>query len=324
MIAFSKLKIKYKSYESRRQLVAEYDIFLADNRIVNRLPQTLGKTFYRSTAKRPIPVQLTGKTTYHAQNRETGEGKLKRKRDKDAGGPDAVGQPIDVGADIQKALDSTVVHLSPSVSTSVRIAWSGWPVEWIAENIGATVEEITTKHVPKGWRGVRSLHIKSNNSIAIPVWLSSEMWTDDQDVLNQDAPFIEDGFNRPKQKDVVYRLKAENEKSEKRILAVKSEDDGEPKAKKRKSSDNQPVDEEALARKKAKKEKKERKEKEAAALKLKESTTRKEDLAMQKKAAKREAESKAKTFGTPKPKAEKKAEVSEVASKKSAIEPVSI
>lgn len=319
-------------------MVAEYDLFLADERIINLLPQVLGKTFYKSTAKRPVPVSLTGKANYHGANRKTGEGNLKRKRDKEAGGPEVVGQPFDVGADIQKTLDSTTIYLGPSVSTSVRVAWSGWPVEWIAENISATVEGIAAKYVPKGWRGVKSLHIKSPSSMAIPVWLSAEVWTDDQDVLNQDEPFIEDGFNKPKKEAVAIRLKAEHEQKalamkveeEEKVTAIKSkkqkkssmadaDDDDQPKPKKHKKSDTEPVDEEALARKKARKAKKEQKEKEAAALKLKESTMRKEDLAMQKRAAKKEAQLLAEGFKNPKPRKEKKVEVSEVASKKSAI-----
>jgi ribosome biogenesis protein UTP30 len=47
VIPTSKLKTHYKSYESRRQLLAMYDIFLCDNRIYYRLPKLLGKEFYR-------------------------------------------------------------------------------------------------------------------------------------------------------------------------------------------------------------------------------------------------------------------------------------
>lgn len=56
VIDVTHLKAKFKTYEAQRQLFNDHDIFLADDRIVNRLPKHLGKTFFKSTAKRPVPV----------------------------------------------------------------------------------------------------------------------------------------------------------------------------------------------------------------------------------------------------------------------------
>ena len=44
VIGISKLKAKYESHEAKRNLCSEYDIFLADNRILPVLPKLLGKT----------------------------------------------------------------------------------------------------------------------------------------------------------------------------------------------------------------------------------------------------------------------------------------
>jgi ribosome biogenesis protein UTP30 len=303
VVAVSKLKTKYKSFESRRQLVAEYDIFLADERIISLLPKLLGKTFYKVTAKRPVPVSLTGKENYHGKGRDTSEGQLKRKRDKESGGPETVGQPFDVGPEIQKALDSTLVHLAPAATTAIRVAWAGWPAEWVAENIEAVVGGITTKFVPKGWRGLKSLHIKSPNSIALPIWLASELWADDEAVLNQESPFTEETFNKKRP----------------RVKADKSEaDDAVAGAKKRKPED---IEGDAPITKKTKKVKK---DKDAAAAKLKESTARKEDLENQKRAAQREAKQIAEAFKVTKKKKDKVSSVSDVSSKKSAVESVSV
>jgi ribosome biogenesis protein UTP30 len=304
VIAVSKLKTKYKSFESLRQLVAEHDLFLADERIISLLPKLLGKTFYKATTKRPVPVSLTGRENYHGKNRETGEGKLKRKRDKETGGPETIGQPLDVGTDIQKALDSTLVHLAPAATTAIRVAWAGWPVELVADNIEAVVEGMVTNFVPKGWRGLKSLHIKSPKSIALPVWLADELWADDEDVLNQEAPFAEETFNKKRP-----RVKTEKSKSDDKlaVLPVKwemAENEGD-----------------APAPKKAKKMKR---EKDAAANKLKESTMRKEDLEIQKRQEQREAQLIAETFKVTKKKEKKVPVVSDVASKKSAVEPVSV
>ncbi|CAG9939720.1 unnamed protein product [Clonostachys rosea f. rosea IK726] len=56
VVGLSKLKAKFSQYEAQRKLLSEHDIFLADDRIINRLPKVLGKTFYKSTLKRPVPI----------------------------------------------------------------------------------------------------------------------------------------------------------------------------------------------------------------------------------------------------------------------------
>ncbi|KAF2427777.1 ribosomal protein L1 [Tothia fuscella] len=296
VVAVSKLKTKYKSFESKRQLVAEYDIFLADDRIINLLPQILGKTFYRQTAKRPVPVSLIGKSKDHGKNRKEAQ-ELGAKRNKD-GPSQLIGQPFDVGPDIQKALDSTTVHLGPSVTVQIKVAWAGWPAEMVAENVTAVVEGMVAKHVSKGWRGVKSLHIKSPESVALPIWLASELWDDDEAVLNQEAPYADDNFNKPKKE--------------------RGEGDS-PNHKKRKSMDITEEDPTHLK----KKIKKEAKAAEAATLRTKESTLRKADLADQKKEARKMAKKKVAKKDIPgfcNPKPDKKVEVpvvSEVATKKS-------
>ena len=42
VIGLSKLKSKYESHEAKRNLCAQYDIFLADDRIIPLLPKLLG------------------------------------------------------------------------------------------------------------------------------------------------------------------------------------------------------------------------------------------------------------------------------------------
>lgn len=42
VVGLSKLKTKYESHESKRQLCAAYDLFVADERIIPSLPKLLG------------------------------------------------------------------------------------------------------------------------------------------------------------------------------------------------------------------------------------------------------------------------------------------
>jgi ribosome biogenesis protein UTP30 len=314
-MAVTKLKTKYKPYEARRKLLAEYDIFLADDRVMNLLPGLLGKVFYKSTTKRPIPVSLTGHEKWHGQGREGEAGKLKRKREKDTGGPSTIGRPEHVGKDIEKALHTTLVHLAPSVTTAVRVAWGTWSPELIAENTAAVVEGMATKFIPKGWRGIKSIHIKGPDTIALPIWLADELWVDEEQVLDQDTRAADD-FNKKKKKrkaiaDTEGAPKAIEDseppiKKNKRSIVpeIKAEEKSEAstKIKKEKSSDGGAV-------KKVKKEKSE-KDSEVA----KESAERKKKLKEEKAAARKEAE-KIEATEVKKP---KKA-VKDVTSKKGAV-----
>jgi ribosome biogenesis protein UTP30 len=41
------------------------------------------------------------------------------------------------------------------------------------------------KFVTKGWRNVRSVHIKGPNTLALPIWLARELWVEEADVLEE-------------------------------------------------------------------------------------------------------------------------------------------
>jgi ribosome biogenesis protein UTP30 len=187
VIAMSRLKAKYKSFETKRQLLAEYDIFLADERIITGLPLVLGKVFFKSTSKRPIPVDLTGKLRFGGQGRpEKNKLAVKKRRDAQTGGSQVIGEPADVAAEIEKTLQTTLVHLAPSATTSVKAALTDWKPKDVAENVEAIVEKMVDQYIPKKWRGVKSIHIKTPNSAALPIWLADELWVDEEQVLNTD------------------------------------------------------------------------------------------------------------------------------------------
>lgn len=167
-----KLRLKYKSYESRRQLLAEHDIFLADDRIVNQLPQVLGKVFYKTTAKRPISVSISG-------GKKDGQPPPKE-------GEKSVARPKAMAEEITRALSSAIVHLSASTSTSVRVGKASWEEKKVTENIIAVVDSLIDRLVPRKWRGVRALHIKGPNTAALPLWLAEELWVDANAILEEE------------------------------------------------------------------------------------------------------------------------------------------
>ena len=58
--------------------------------------------------------------------------------------------------------------------------------EQVAENVEAVVNGMVEKFVTKGWRNVRAIHIKGPNTMALPVWLADELWTDEGDILEDE------------------------------------------------------------------------------------------------------------------------------------------
>jgi ribosome biogenesis protein UTP30 len=178
IIGVSKIKAKYHQYEARRQLLAEHDIFLADDRIITQLPKLLGKTFYKSTAKRPIPLSL------QAPAPRTDGKRIARAKGGDAA---KSGEPKQIAAEIEKAIHATLVNLSPSTQTSVKVGAAGWGAEQIAATVEVVVSTMIEKFVPKKWRGVRCVHIKGPVTAALPIWLADELWVDEGDVLNDEA-----------------------------------------------------------------------------------------------------------------------------------------
>jgi ribosome biogenesis protein UTP30 len=168
ILGLEKVKKRYKSFESRRQLVAEYDTFLADDRVITSLPKLLGKTVYESS-KRPIPVSFPNP-------------KPQKSGSKDSSSEKPI-SPQAMAKEIEKALSSARIHLAPSVTTSVHVGYSHFTAEQLEQNISAVVEGMVEKFIPKGWRNVRSIHVKGPTSAALPIWQASELWVDEEDVL---------------------------------------------------------------------------------------------------------------------------------------------
>jgi ribosome biogenesis protein UTP30 len=169
VVGLDKLKKKYKTYESRRQLQAEYDIFLADDRIITELARVLGKPFLANKTKRPIPVTLAQQLP----------------KDKDGKRSRVVKKPEEIAKEIENALKCTYVHLSPTATTSVRVGRSSQSPQQIQDNVAAVVESLTTKFIPQGWRNVRGLYIKGPTTAALPIWLTDELWTSEEKVLEE-------------------------------------------------------------------------------------------------------------------------------------------
>ncbi|KAL5594147.1 hypothetical protein BROUX41_001193 [Berkeleyomyces rouxiae] len=175
VIDLSKLKAKYSQYEAQRKLFSEHEVFLGDDRIINRLPKALGKTFYKSTTKRPIPVVLQSKAPRGADGKRA-------KRVKTEDNINA-GTAAEIAAEIEKALSSALVNLSPSTNTAIRVGYASWSGEQIAANVTAVVSALVEKFVPQKWNNVRSLMIKGPETAALPIYQAQELWLEGKDVV---------------------------------------------------------------------------------------------------------------------------------------------
>lgn len=194
VIGFSKLKDRYQSFESRRQLLSEHDVFLADNRIIMRLVNTLGKIFYQSS-KRPIPVSI------EAIEKKDGKRVKKDTKKKDSDDKEAAfASPAVVAKEIEKTLNCAPVQLAPATTASIRVGSSKMTPEQLGENVGAVVKGLTEKFVSKGWKNIRAIHIKGANTMAMPIWLAGELWEDEGDVVEgtveEDTKAVEGKNNR--------------------------------------------------------------------------------------------------------------------------------
>ena len=179
IIGLTKLKDRYKTFETRRQLLSEHDIFLADDRIVNRLPALLGKVFYKGTSKRPIPIIVAQSDRKQDQSQE----EKKAKKESSAN----LKTPLPFAKEIEKAIDCVPVSLRPGTSLAVRAGLASFEPHQLAENVSAVVASVIEKHVVKGWRNVKSIHIKSNQSTAVPIWLADDLWTEPADIAAIEA-----------------------------------------------------------------------------------------------------------------------------------------
>lgn len=185
VIGLQKLKAKYKPFEARRQLAAEHDIFLADSRIVTHLPGILGKTFFKGNNKRPIPVNIAGPSERTADGKRIKQvpGAVRHSTKSEIG--KGASTPAQIAKEVEKALSCAVVHISTSATTSVKVARAAFTPEHCVENIEAVMQAMTDKLVPQGWRNIRAIHIKGPNTMAFPIWLASELWVEERDVLDQ-------------------------------------------------------------------------------------------------------------------------------------------
>nr|XP_002739337.1 PREDICTED: ribosomal L1 domain-containing protein 1-like [Saccoglossus kowalevskii] len=134
------LKKEYRPFELRRKLVAQYDLFLADDRIFRLLDTVTGKEFNK---KKKYPVGINLKKNNLAK-------------------------------EINSAINATYfVLIGRGNCSGFSVANTSMTVEEAVENIMAAVQDLTRK-IPRGWPNIRCLYLKTKRSVSIPLYTSIE------------------------------------------------------------------------------------------------------------------------------------------------------
>ncbi|KAL8483998.1 hypothetical protein ACS0TY_026622 [Phlomoides rotata] len=137
ILNLSKLKPDYKSFEWKKTLYDSYDVFFATKSAVSLLPGVLGRVLYNKKRKIPVPVDLR------------------------AYGSNWKGE-------IERACNSSLLCLGSGTCSAVRSRrWGVTKGEEIMENVFEAIDSVL-QIVPKKWGGIKCLHLKFSNSVALP------------------------------------------------------------------------------------------------------------------------------------------------------------
>jgi len=141
VISLTKLRQEYKTFALKRDLLAQYDMFLCDDRIYHFAVKSLGKQFFKHR-KEPLPIRLTYK---------------------------------DWNSEISKTLNSSLLRLGHGPCSTIKVGNIKEQSEKeLLENAVHLMKMIGSK-IPGSWNNVKCFHLKSSTSVALPVYQSSPL-----------------------------------------------------------------------------------------------------------------------------------------------------
>eukprot|EP00546_Thalassionema_frauenfeldii_P013727 CAMPEP_0178919482 /NCGR_PEP_ID=MMETSP0786-20121207/14461_1 /TAXON_ID=186022 /ORGANISM="Thalassionema frauenfeldii, Strain CCMP 1798" /LENGTH=433 /DNA_ID=CAMNT_0020593417 /DNA_START=27 /DNA_END=1324 /DNA_ORIENTATION=+ len=136
VLGLDSLRKKHAKFEQQRALLARFDIFMADDRIIPMVGKAIGKHFF-ATKKQPIPVRLTRKATLPLQ--------------------------------IVNALRATYWYLSEGTCLSVKAGTTAMSPENLVVNILHIATQLPEK-LPRKWANIRSISVKTSDSMSLPFY----------------------------------------------------------------------------------------------------------------------------------------------------------
>mmetsp|Transcript_11281 Transcript_11281/g.16581 ORF Transcript_11281/g.16581 Transcript_11281/m.16581 type:complete len:492 (+) Transcript_11281:71-1546(+) len=136
VLGLDSLRKKHAKFEQQRALLARFDIFMADDRILPMVGKAIGKHFF-SAKKQPIPVRLTRKATLPLQ--------------------------------IVHSLRATYWYLSEGTCLSVKAGTTAMSPEHLIGNIVHIATQLPEK-LPRKWANIRSISVKTSDSVSLPFY----------------------------------------------------------------------------------------------------------------------------------------------------------
>jgi ribosome biogenesis protein UTP30 len=74
-------------------------------------------------------------------------------------------------AEIERALDSTYMHINAGSCSAIKVGTTALSEQHIFENILAVVPQVV-ENIPKKWKNIQSINIKTSDSISLPIFNS--------------------------------------------------------------------------------------------------------------------------------------------------------
>ncbi|KAL7493103.1 hypothetical protein ACHAWT_002186 [Skeletonema menzelii] len=216
VLGLQSLRTKHKSFAQRRELLARFDLFFADDRILPMLTKALGGKFFEKK-KQPIPIALTRKEAL----------------------PFAV----------QKNLKSTFMFLSAGTCVTVKAGNTGMDVTKLLENI-QSITQIVPGKVPRKWANIRSVSIKTSASVALPIYNKTPQELEEIMRLAKEEP--EQAAEEEKSEKASKKAKASTPLAKALKKQSSGGDDTTASSSKRKKKDVESVDEKTPKTKKRK------------------------------------------------------------------------
>ncbi|XP_032629914.1 ribosomal L1 domain-containing protein 1 [Chelonoidis abingdonii] len=163
IISYKTLKKEYKPFEAKRRLLNRFDLFLADDRIRRLLPSHIGKHFYQSK-KAPLSVNLKAKN---------------------------------LAKELNKHIQGTILPVTnKGCCYTARVGHTGMKADELLENVTVAAEVISNK-LPKNWKNIKVLHLKTLKSVALPIFNS---YISNLDELDKQPSLHQKGVQKKKGK----------------------------------------------------------------------------------------------------------------------------
>ncbi|GAA5865618.1 hypothetical protein JCM8547_007664 [Rhodosporidiobolus lusitaniae] len=142
VVGLEKLRTKHKTFEAKRQLLKEAELFLVDDRVMVETGKCLGK-MWRDAKKQPIPVAFQRK---------------------------------DLKAELERAIGSTYMNVGAGTSLSIKLGTTSLhtPQELLS-NLLAVLPFLATRipNTPATFSNILSLHLKTSTSTSLPIYNAS-------------------------------------------------------------------------------------------------------------------------------------------------------